>query len=106
MNRSGYPGAFNNTINIGNDNSISLNDVLFNYAGSKNFGIPFTFTQEEFNKFKLITIKNVFSSDKNTGYLVVTENANEIKTAIDERRTFIIRTAIAVGIVIIIFSSH
>ena len=39
-------------IDIGNDNSISLNDVLFNYAGSKKFGIPFTFTQEEFNNFK------------------------------------------------------
>ena len=38
-------------INIGSENAVSLRDVLFNYAGSKNFGIPFTFTQEEFNKF-------------------------------------------------------
>ena len=38
-------------INIGTDNAVSLNDVLINYAGSKKFGIPFTFTQEEFNKF-------------------------------------------------------
>ncbi len=91
-------------IKIGSENLVSLRDILYNYVSSKNYGKPFTFTQEEFNKFKLITIKNVFSSDKNTGYLVVTENANEIKTAIDERRTFIIRTAIAVGIVIIIFS--
>ena len=41
---------------------------------------------------------------KNIGYLAITENANDIKTAIDERKTFIIRTAIAVGIVILIFS--
>ena len=41
---------------------------------------------------------------KNIGYLAITENANDIKAAIDERETFIIRTAIAVGIVILIFS--
>ena len=91
-------------INIGNKNSISLKDVLFNYAASKNYGIPYTFTQEEFNKFKLTTIKNVMREDKNIGYLAITENANDIKAAIEERKTFIIRTAIAVGIVILIFS--
>ena len=91
-------------IDIGTDYSVSLNDVLINYAGSKNFGLPFTFTQEEFNKFKLITIKNVMNNDENIGYLAITENANDVKAAIDERKTFIIRTAIAVGIVILIFS--
>ena len=30
-------------IDIGNDNSVSLKDILFNYVGSKNYGIPFTF---------------------------------------------------------------
>ena len=44
-------------INIGNDNLVSLKDILFNYAGSRNYGIPFTFTQQEFNNFKLTTIK-------------------------------------------------
>ena len=91
-------------IDIGNENSVSLKDILYNYAASKNFGIPFTFTQEEFNKFELTTIKNVMLKDKNIGYLAITENANDIKAAIDERKTFIIRTAIAVGIVIFIFS--
>ena len=41
---------------------------------------------------------------KNIGYLAISENANDIKAAIDERKTFILRTAIAVGIVILIFS--
>ena len=91
-------------INIGNENLVSLKDVLFNYASSKNYGIPFTFTQQEFNNFKLTTIKNVFKDDKNIGYIAITENANDIRAAIDERKTFIIRTAFAVGIVILIFS--
>ena len=91
-------------INLGNKNSVSLKDVLFNYASSKNFGIPYTFTQEDFNEFKLTTIKNVMLGNENIGYLAITENANDVKAAIDERKTFIIRTAIAVGIVIFIFS--
>ena len=91
-------------INIGNDNLVSLRDILFNYAGSRNYGIPFTFTQQEFNNFKLTTIKNVFRDEKNIGYIAITENANDVRAAINERKTFIIRTAFAVGIVILIFS--
>ncbi len=91
-------------IDIGNDNIVSLNDILLNYASSKNFGIHYTFTEEEFKKFKLTTIKNVMKDGKNLGYLAITENANDIKAAIDERKSFVIRTAIAVGIVILIFS--
>ena len=77
---------------------------MFNYAGSKNSVFHFTFTQEEFNKFKLTTIKNVIKDDKNIGYFAITENANDVKAAIDERKSFVIRTAFAVGIVIFIFS--
>ena len=91
-------------INIGNDNLVSLKDILFNYAGSKKYGIPITFTQQEFNNFKLTTIKNVFREDKNIGYIAITENANDVRAVIDERKTFIIRTAFAVGVVILIFS--
>ena len=91
-------------IDIGNNNTVSLKDILFNYVGSKKYGTPFTFTQDEFNKFKLTTIKNVMKDEKNIGYLAISENANDIKAAIDERKTFIIRTAIAVGIVVLIFS--
>ena len=91
-------------IDIGNDNTVSLRDILFNYAGSKNYGIPFTFNQDEFKKFKLTTIKNVMKDDNNLGYIAISENANDVKAAINERKTFIIRTAIAVGIVILIFS--
>jgi two-component system, OmpR family, sensor histidine kinase ChvG len=91
-------------INIGTDNLVSLRDILFNYAGSRNYGIPFTFIQQEFNNFKLTTIKNVFKGDQNIGYIAISENANDVKAAIDERKTFIIRTAFAVGLVILIFS--
>ena len=91
-------------INIGNNNLVSLKDILLNYAGSKKNGIPFTFTQQEFNNFKLTTIKNVFKENKNIGYIAIIENANDVKAAIDERKTFIVRNAFAVGVVILIFS--
>ena len=36
--------------------------------------------------------------------IAITENANDIKIATDERKAFVLRTAIAVGFVILIFS--
>ena len=84
--------------------NISINEVLINYNSSKNFGKPYTFTQENYNQFLLTTIKNVNVDGKNIGFLSITENANDIRAAIDERKSFIIRTAFAVAIVILIFS--
>jgi len=52
----------------------------------------------------LTTIKNVMQKGENIGYLAITENANDVKAAIDERKTFVIRTALAIGLVILIFS--
>jgi len=85
-------------------NKISLKKILINYSSSKNFGIPYSYTEETYNQFLLTTIKNVNFDGKNIGYLAISENANEIRTAINERKSFIIRTAFVVAIVILIFS--
>ena len=82
----------------------SLNEILLNYNSSKDFGKPFTFTQDSYDKFLLTTIKNVNVGGNNIGFLAITENANDIKAAINERKSFIIRTAIAVALAILIFS--
>jgi len=66
--------------------------------------MAFTFTQEGYDKFLLTTIKNVTLDGNNIGYLVISENANDIRSAINERKTFILRTAIFIGIVIFVFS--
>ena len=91
-------------INIDENEPVSLKDILIIYLNSKDFGKPFTFTQDTFSQFKLTTIKNVMREGSNIGFIAITENANDIKAAIDERETFILRTAIAVGFVILIFS--
>ena len=89
---------------LNEEKTISLKDILSHYSWSKDFGKPFTFTQESYNQFLLTTIKNVTLDGENIGYLAISENANDIKSAINERKTFIIRTAIFVAIVIFIFS--
>jgi len=81
-----------------------LKKILIDYSSSKNFGIPYSYTEETYNQFLLTTIKNVNFDGKNIGYLAISENANEIRTAINERKSFIIRTAFVVVIVILIFS--
>ncbi len=84
--------------------TVPLKEIITTYVSSKDYGKPYTFTEENYNQFLLITIKNVSFEGRNIGFLAITENANDIKSAIDERRSFIIRTAIFVAIVIFIFS--
>ena len=90
--------------NINNEKTISLKDILTNYSWSKDFGKPYSFIQEGYNQFLLTTVKNVSLRGSTIGYLIIYENANDIKSAINERKTFILRTAIFIGIVIFIFS--
>ncbi len=84
--------------------TIYLPEVLKNYFNSKDYGKPYTYTEETYNRFLLTTIKNVNVDGKNIGFLAISENANEIRNAINERKSFVIRTAILVVIAILIFS--
>ena len=90
--------------NVDEKKFISFELILKKYVSSDEYGDPFTFAKENFNQFKLTTIKNVTKEDLNIGYILITENSNDIKVAIDERKAFVIRTAISVGFVILIFS--
>ena len=94
----------NNNTSSDKKKLITFKSILDNYSNSEKYGSPLTFTQEDFNQFKLTTIKNVIKNGVNIGYIAITENANDIKTATNERKAFVIRTAIAVGFVILIFS--
>ena len=87
-----------------NNKSLIIFSKLENYLNSSDFGKPYTYIEESYDQFLLITIKNVLKNDENIGYLAISENANDVKAAINERKSFIIRTAIVVGIVIVIFS--
>ena len=92
------------TKNINKEKFFFIKDILENYSRSKNYGKAFTFTQEGYDKFLLTTVRNVTLDKNNIGYLAISENANDIRSAINERKTFILRTAIFIGIVIFVFS--
>ncbi len=81
-----------------------LNKRVENYSLSKELGKPFTFIEENYNQFILVTLKNVSKDSGNVGYIAISENSLDIKAAIEERKNFILRTAILVAIVILIFS--
>ncbi|OUX46557.1 MAG: two-component sensor histidine kinase [Candidatus Pelagibacter sp. TMED275] len=91
-------GLFKNKFNE------SINKNLLEYRNSKNLDKPFTFVEETYSQFLLITIKNVKIDDRNIGFLAVAENANEIRAAINERKNFTTRTSIIVVLVIAVFS--
>ena len=59
---------------------------------------------EENNNFYVKTLDDVTVNGQVLGYIMVTEQANEILTAVEERRNFILRTVFAIGIAIFIFS--
>ena len=56
------------------------------------------------NNFYVMTINSVKSEEENKGYIVVSEIANDILVAVEERRNFILRTVFSVALVILIFS--
>ena len=89
---------------INSEKKREFEETLQEYSTSADYGKPVTFTNETYNKFKLSTIKNVLIDDENVGYILISQNANDVKTAINERKTFVIRTAILIAVVIFIFS--
>ena len=56
------------------------------------------------NDFFVRTLSRVLFEEKVVGYILVSEQANEITVAVKERKNFIISTVLAVALVILIFS--
>ena len=66
---------------------------------------PSTISEVTQNNFYVRTIDKIIIADKEVGYIVVSEEANDIINAVKERKDFIIRTVLAVALVILIFFS-
>jgi len=65
---------------------------------------PITIDETIKNDYFVSTLSKVNINKNDIGFIVVSEQANEIITAVKERKAFIVRTMIAVAIVILIFS--
>ena len=65
---------------------------------------PFIIESKIKKDFFVQTLDKVLIEEKKIGYILVSEQSNEILVAVDERKDFIIRTVLAVALVIFIFS--
>ena len=74
------------------------------YSKQKNLKEKFVIGEIINNNFYVITIDSVDLKDKDSGYIAVSEMANDILVAVDERQNFILRTVFSIAIVILIFS--
>ena len=80
------------------------NDNVKEIILDKYIGEPITLAETLKNNFFVSTLSKVNVDDEGIGFIVVSEQANDIVIAVKERKAFIIRTMIAVAIVILIFS--
>jgi len=79
--------------------NIIKNSILYQYQDS-----PLVLENQIKNNFFISTLKRIEMKNNTTGFIIVTEEANEILLAVKERKNFIIRTVLAVALVILIFS--
>ena len=67
-------------------------------------GTPLILSETKNNNFFVKTLSEINLGDNKIGYILVSEQANDILNAVKERKDFIIRTVFAVTLVILIFS--
>ena len=74
------------------------------YSEQKNINNKLVISESINNNFYVMTINLVMLNAKQKGYIIVSEIANDILVAVDERKNFILRTVFSVALVILIFS--
>jgi len=74
------------------------------YSLQKNINNKLVISETINNNFYVTTVNLVKTNGNNKGFIVVSEIANDILVAVDERKNFILRTVFSVAIVILIFS--
>jgi two-component system sensor histidine kinase ChvG len=93
-----------------NNDTTTFNNTLDYYKEIKNTILnkiknePFIIESKIKKDFFVQTLEKVLVEKKKVGYILVSEQSNEILVAVDERKDFIIRTVLAVALAIFIFS--
>jgi two-component system sensor histidine kinase ChvG len=97
-------------INIGEDSKINqtttfnTESYIRKYSEQKNVNDKLVISESINNNFYVMTMNLVKFDGKYRGYIIVSEIANDILIAVDERKNFILRTVFSVALVILIFS--
>ena len=89
-----------NKINNSLDYYKEIKDIILNKLKNN----PLVLENKIKSDFFVRTLSYVLIDNKLVGYILVSEQANEITVAVKERKNFIIRTVLAVALVILIFS--
>ena len=92
----------NNTSSI--DNELDYYKEIKNTILNKIKNEPFIIESKIKKDFFVQTLDKVLIGKEKVGYILVSEQSNEILVAVEERKDFIIRTVLAVALVIFIFS--
>ena len=79
-------------------------NLIKEYILNKYQDDPLTISSKVQNNFFVSTISRIQLKKQDAGFIVVSEEANDILNAVKERKAFIIRTVLAVALVILIFS--
>ena len=94
----------NNNIDNNINNSLDYYKEIKNTILNKFEDEPLIIESKVKKDFFVQTLNKVLINDKKLGYILVSEQANEILVAVDERKDFIIRTVLAIALAILIFS--
>jgi len=90
----------NNKINDSLEYYKEVKDIILNKLKNE----PLVIENKIKNNFFVRTLNKVSIKEEVVGYILVSEQTNEIIVAVKERKNFIIRTVLAVALVILIFS--
>ena len=82
------------------ENHSTIKDTILN----KFQGSPLVIENKVNENYFVSTLSQVKVKNEEVGYIIVTEQANDILIAVKERQNFILRTVLAVALVILIFS--
>ena len=96
--------SLNENLKTKESSTFNAESYVKKYASKINKNEELIINENINNSFYVITVKSVKVNDKNLGYIVVSEIANDILVAVDERKNFILRTVFSVALVILIFS--
>ena len=89
---------------LSKDRSIQKKTNIDELILNKKSNEPIVTEVRENDNFFIKTLDGLIIDGEILGYIMVTEQANEILIAVEERRNFILRTVIAIAIAIFIFS--
>ena len=94
----------NQSLKINKPKTFNTESYVKQYAKQKNKSEKFFVKETINNNFYVMTINAVIVNSENMGYIIVSEIANDILVAVEERKNFILRTVFSVAVVIFIFS--